>query len=254
MVQSSLQDPEFRTAVPQYRPTSRLALLTLLLGLLSPLALAHPLLAIISFGTLVMGVITLKAMTSEQGGRGMVVVALLVASLCTGWGLARHLSWHRVHYDLARPFADDWLQLVAQNDLLLAHQLTFEYQNRSDFDKLEKHYEKPDDEGPGPGMYGSVPYHDMLGFFENRPLREIRRLPGGFRFEYMEGVAVDVESSGRTRVLLRYRILPQQGGAPFDVIVSLYRRVGDGTALWWISQVLPGNTGQTVNLAEPREW
>lgn len=112
--------------VDEYRPFSLLAVIALLGGLASPLALVSTLLAIVPLLTILIAVLTLRKIASSSepvGGARLAVTGLCLAMLFLGWGVG-HNAYHQVTVrSQARQFADDWLKILATGDKFRAHQL-----------------------------------------------------------------------------------------------------------------------------------
>ena len=127
-----------------YHAVSRWAPLTLVLGMLSALALAHPLLWAFPLAAIMAAWAGLRQISSDAGyvGRGMILLGL---SLALFFGLltpAKHVSRQLLLSREARRVLVDWVGLVRQGRIEEAHQWTLAPADRVDDSVLAQHYQR----------------------------------------------------------------------------------------------------------------
>jgi hypothetical protein len=114
-------------AVAQYHSISRAAILSVFLGLLSGLALMHPLLVpipLIAIATALIGLRNIRLSRGELIGRRIAIVGLCLATFFLGWSVSWNFSRQRMIELQAATVAEGWLDLLAAGKLNQAHQLT----------------------------------------------------------------------------------------------------------------------------------
>ena len=121
--------------IQDYRAYSALAIVSLVLGLLSFVAIFAPILGFFAVVAIAFGGYTLWHIHNHSerlSGRWMAVTALMLAPLFLGWGFAREISRRELFVSQARKFADDFLSLLNRNEPYFAHQLMVEKKHRLD--------------------------------------------------------------------------------------------------------------------------
>lgn len=111
----------------QYRSVSRAALLALLLGLLSPLALVSPLLwpmPVVAIAVSLLALRNLSTHTTELIGRSAAIAGLVIAVFFGAWAPARNISRSWLLQSQARPLTDEFIDLFLSGEIHQAHQLT----------------------------------------------------------------------------------------------------------------------------------
>ena len=107
-----------------YRTISRTAVCALVLGLLSPLALVHPLWCSIPWAGMLVAWQALRRINqpnSMVSGRTVALIGLLLTVLFGSWAPARHLTERKLLARQAQQFAQTWLDLVRNGHLQEAH-------------------------------------------------------------------------------------------------------------------------------------
>ena len=109
----------------EYRSLQSLAVLTLVLGILSCLALFRTMFWIVPLVTLILGVIALRLLAAnpEKIGRKAAIWGMALALLFGAWAPSRYFSRQWWLAGQARTYADAWMELVQQKKLKEAHQL-----------------------------------------------------------------------------------------------------------------------------------
>ena len=138
----------------EYRSVSKTAIVTLVLGGASCLALAHPLMWCLPGVTLLVGAFALRATTHRQdgqvqgtmGGRTAAVVGMCLAIV---FGVAAFSRWSTERYLITKQscqIAELWIQNIQSGDLPLALEWTHSYlYRRPDGVSLAQYYAEDDD-------------------------------------------------------------------------------------------------------------
>lgn len=131
-----------------YRPISPLVMVACIAGLMSLLAIVHPLLWIVPVVAVILSVCAIRQLSTAQsryGGRPGAVVALCLAALIGTYAPARSISRERALYMRAQTQAKRWISIFQQGRYLEAHQLTMEPSQRFQGPgPLADHYLPPD--------------------------------------------------------------------------------------------------------------
>jgi len=208
--------------VVQHRSVSRLAVASMLLGLVSAAAIVNPLAWCVPIVTVTLAIAALKTISAEDSmvfGRKAALAGLAMALLFGACGLTRHFARPHWLYRHARPHAQKWIELVRAGRLKEAHQLHLSQEEReSPGADLEAFYR--DEKGA---------HETLSSFFGQAPLSEIVRIGrrGQLRFEGDVDVELTREGKARTDVvILRYAIDYEDDGKPQTLwfLVSLGRK------------------------------
>ena len=125
-MQSASLSPADQHELPQYRDVSRLAILGLILGLLSPVALVHPIWWSVPLSGVVLSagaLFSLSRRNSELTGRTMAVWGLALALFFGGWSMAQVTMRSWVLQSQAAEVANRWIELWKAGELEQVHQL-----------------------------------------------------------------------------------------------------------------------------------
>ncbi len=117
--------PEAEMAA-EYRPVSRLAVISLLLAVGGIGAVMSTLMICLAVAAAALAVAALWSIARADRpplGRKAALVALLLSLFCGAWGLTWRTVRQQVICDEAQQLADQWLQLVQAGRLQEAHQL-----------------------------------------------------------------------------------------------------------------------------------
>ena len=165
--------------IKEYRALSVWAIVALVLGLFSGVAIAAPLLAVVPLAAMTVGGIALRriALHSDRlSGRWMAMVPFILAPLFLGWGFSREFSRRERLFTHAREFADEWLSILNRNQPYFAHQLKVQGKNRLDtYTDLVVAYQR--DEGAADGL---------RMFRESSPMKEILAAAPQAKFHFEE--------------------------------------------------------------------
>ncbi len=114
----------------EYRSLSGLAVLALLLGILSVVALAHPGAWIVPLPAIVCSLWALRRIQrqpEEFVGRKAALIGLTLALVFGTWAPSRYYCDRWILNRQAREFIEQWFQYVFQGELEVAHQATLDY-------------------------------------------------------------------------------------------------------------------------------
>lgn len=112
---------------------NRWAIVALLLGVASVVAVASPLMWVLPIFTIFVGLMALRSIAaSEQAvrGRGLVIVALTIACFLGGLAPVRHVSRQRALFAQASQQVEAWVELFREGRFMEAHQLRLGFQER----------------------------------------------------------------------------------------------------------------------------
>ncbi|MHB8970283.1 MAG: hypothetical protein ACYC3X_13640 [Pirellulaceae bacterium] len=200
--------PGEAAGLAEYRSPHILALLTLLVGLLTFLALFHTVFWSLPLVTLVLGVFSLwsLARNPEKIGRKAVLFSMALALLFGTWAPARYLARQHWLAGMARTYADAWVELVQQKKLRDAHQQhVITSQRALGGEQLEEFYQK-------------LPpaQTDYVRFFDSEPLKTLSHLTPDARIEFdrYDGYTPEMHSD---TVILRYVAKYEQAGQPREL-------------------------------------
>lgn len=223
--------------VPEYRSTSRLAILAAIIAVLSPAALFHPLLAIFAWVAAILAGLALLTMTEQHSGR-LLAMCVLVPTLIFGTlGPTHYFSkQHRMFTD-AREFALQWLEMIDQGRLMEAHQLTLTFYERQPANiSLESHYRNPFTESQGipseEEMHG--PFSNLMEFQNKFPISVALEWPGGFDAEFL-GNRESLRGTAESKTIgLRFRLngKAESAGESIRITIFMQRFERDKVGFW----------------------
>jgi hypothetical protein len=218
-----------------YRSLQSLAVLTLVLGVLSCLALFSRLFWIVPLVTLILGVAALRLLAAnpEKIGRKAAIWGMALALLFGAWAPSRQLSRQWWLAGQARTYADAWMELVRQKKLREAHQLHGGVGQRvGEGVSLDEYYRKD--------RYAQLNYD---AFFVAEPLKTFSELTGAVQVEF-ERIEGSESSLGSDSVTVRYRVTYDRDGQQqvLPIRVILKRKLDDRTGdyQWFVESVQNG--------------
>jgi hypothetical protein len=190
----------------EYRPMSILAVLTMILGVGSILALAGPVLLFIPGLTLLMGLLAWRSIGRSEGGlagRNAIVWGLGFAIFFTAMSLGRFLTQRALVARDARQISETFISLLLANQPQKAHQLQYlEHLRQPSGTSLWLHYRTTGDD------------YDALRRFVDAPLVHALLSLGSkatVRYYATEDIS---EAGGRTYVVQLYTVTYQEKGKP----------------------------------------
>ncbi|MHB0956505.1 MAG: hypothetical protein ACYC0X_10135 [Pirellulaceae bacterium] len=226
--------PPEAVVLGEYRAPHRLAVLTLLLGLFSFLALLDLTLEIVPLLTLVLGVATLRSLAAnpEKIGRKAVLVGMALALFFGTWAPVHHVSREQWLVGLARNYTDAWLELVLQKRKFEAHQLHTGMQGRvPQGESLDEFYAKH--------PHGA----ELNKFFASEPLQTLATLPDNARIEFDRHTEHTTElyfDEIVLRYVAKYELEGEPRELPFRVFIKRTLNHETGDHLWQIEGVAKG--------------
>lgn len=128
-----------------YRGVSRLALTALLLGLISPVALTHPLSwTIPCLGAIVAwrAIRLVSHSNSTVSGSTIAILGLCLSVLFGCWAVVKHTVERNVLESQAREFGETWLNLVREGHLQEAHRWMLPHHARQSGMPTQQFYEE----------------------------------------------------------------------------------------------------------------
>jgi hypothetical protein len=222
------------TAVASYRGVSVLAVLTLILGLASALALAHPFLWVLPPATLVIGWLALRAIGVEGSnltGRGLALLGMALAMVFGVWAPAQILTRQAKIYAQARVFADEWLELIRAGKLHAAHQLAvMEIERQTPGTDLEKYYQE-----------SAAAKSQLQHFYEEKPLKLMAEQGTLATYEYLGGDGISPREQTTEHIALLYLMRYPEDGREREqkirIVLDRQELVGHREYLWHLRAV-----------------
>jgi hypothetical protein len=211
-----------------YRKVSLAAVLALIAGLVSTLALAHPFLWIVPPIAVVLAIVALRTIAAEDAdvtGKNLAVIGLMFALVFGLWAPARVLTrqWHL--YSQAHFFADEWFDLLRAGKLHEAHQLTL-----------------PPIERQLPGANLAKVYRDSVevgrgykNFFEAKPAKLLAQWASQAEYRYAGGDFVGPVDARVEQIALLYRVRQEADGRAREanLRIVLDRQKGENGRFFW---------------------
>ena len=214
--------------IGNYRSVSLLAVVAFLLGLLSPISLANPILWMIPVGGLLCGILAffrLKSKSDLLTGRPIAVIGTILSVFFGSCAVGTHVSNLWLLDRTSRAFATEWLQTVLDGELEKAHQahLVF-YQRQPEGTSLQEHYAHSPLDSPR-----------LESFFDQPILQELKRFSPEATIEHLKTVNVVIHSEYCV-VQHVYRV--SEGDNSIRIRVRTERVVEHGYVFWSILRVL----------------
>jgi hypothetical protein len=198
-----------------YRGVSLTAVIALVLGIASILALVHPLLWVVPPVAVVVALIAIRAIDAPDSnltGRNLALVGLAIALVFGLWAPSRAITRQAKLFGQARVFADEWFELVRAGKLHEAHQLTLA--------PIER-------QKPGVSLeaaYGASAELEKMNkdFWKDTPLmREISSLKDQARYEYAGGEGISPKEFVTEHIALNYVMHYTEGGNEFSIPIRI---------------------------------
>lgn len=233
---NAIEHHDFPAAeVTEYRSPQPLAVLALVLGLLSFLAVFRPLFWIVPLLALIFGMIGLWLLSGDPGkvGRKAAIWGIALALLFGAWGPSRYLSRQWWLSRQARVYADTWLELIRQEKFREAHQLHGrQAELASEGVTLDEFYRTD--------KYAQTDYHV---FFGSEPLKSLSELAKNAQivFERTEDYETEVNFD---RVTFRYRVTANRDEREYSLPIRLVMRrepiLETADSQWFVESVQEG--------------
>jgi hypothetical protein len=246
------------TTLVEYQPVNRFATASLVTGLLSATALAHPLLWAVPTLTVVLAWIALRQISKskgEQRGEFLAKSAMALALLFASWSISWFASDFIVLSAEARRCADTWLNRVRDGRLYEAHQLTLQASQRVKGDEpIEEVYQqtpnpvradavKKDSPGDTPDMTMKMMRQELPTLYQQfivaPPMSKIISLKKDWQFTFVRTISITHSSQYSIYMLLEYEIRPSSnsGLQPLRVVLDLESERAGKEARWRVSQI-----------------
>ncbi len=185
-----------------------MAIVTLILGLFSPLALLKPMFWVLPISAAALGAVSLftLARDPEKFGRKAALLGLVLALFFGAWSSSRYFSRVKWLEGVAREKADIWFELVKEDRLLEAHQLHLRFDRRApQGTSLVQYYAE-----------GDVMEENPVDFFSGTVLQQLRDAGPDVEIKFKQ-----FEKHQRwgdyDDVVLRYVADYQKDGQPTDL-------------------------------------
>jgi hypothetical protein len=242
---STVSTPAFHADDPEeagnYRTVSVLAILCLVFGVLSPLALIGLLLIALPLFGIALGFLALRHIAVSENALTGRWAAILGIGLCVAGAVApfsRDIIQTRLRSHQAEVFARNWLKMVAAGEMDRAFRMTYDGTHRAPL---------PDPGAPAPK---TTPYEDFL----NRPIIKAIRAAGKNAEVRLVGT-LDYQSSSYRLVVLRQQFVvlgdsdtsSSAAKKPLEVIVTIQRAQlrGESMSRWLIGRCDDAATAST---------
>jgi hypothetical protein len=244
--------------IAEYRPISRLALASLIVGMMSLAALIHPLLWSVPLVVVVLAVLALRRIAASHGelrGAPAARTGLGLALFFASWAMTWYLIDSYMITNQAREYGESWLQLLSSGRVYEAHQLTLAPSQRAKPPmSLVDLYTKPrqpqrlESDAAGNVVPPSPNPREMMEqeiptmyrqFIAESPMRELLAAGAGWKFDFVRTVSRTTVDRYLTYVAQEYRITYVDGGQPKDleIVLTLQRECADRTANWYLPRV-----------------
>lgn len=218
-------------AVAEYRSVSVLAILATVLGVLSASALVTPSLLIVPLLGIIFSLLALWRIArsgGQQVGRSLALVGLAL-SLTIGSGVyVRGVMQKHLLAGEAQEWASEWCQLVMDDELITALELTVAPDGRRPFDEsLKQHYATDE-----------AAIKRLEEFEEEELATVLRDAPEGSKIVPGD-VLVAPRERGTFEVLQQFELVPPSGaGNPvrFRVQVRRVQLKGIGGSAWYLTE------------------
>jgi hypothetical protein len=227
---SGLSDPQ-DAEVTQYRAVSGWAAGGLVLGLLSPLALAFPLLWIVPVAGIALSALALKRIADAAPaliGRKAAVAGLLLSVLSGAMAPADWFTYRHLIDREARQFAEQWFAFLRQGEPQYADQLSVNPALRVPLDpEVWKHY-----------ALGTEERTRLERFVQQPEIRSLLHLGRNARARYYDTEDLGWEDSDEV-VRQVWAVTSQEGGQKKTFFVRLVMKryhLPENRAGWQVSE------------------
>lgn len=200
----------------QYRSVSVTAIVALVLGVLSPLGLLHPVLWAVPMAGIVVSLTALAQLRSEENQLAGRKAAQLGLALCLLFGAASPARYFSRSYFVrrdARRLADEWLGYLRSGDRYKAHQLLYDSGLRAPLDEaLPAYYQRNPEQ-----------QQSLAGFAAEDSIRSLLALSDQAKIEHASTLEHSTDGV-RDLVIEQFRVTDPAGeNKDFYVQVSLNR-------------------------------
>lgn len=222
------------TQLASYRTISVAAILSLVFGATSALALAHWLLWVLPLVAIVLALVALRQIQAEDSnltGRNLAILGILLALVFGVWAPSRLISRQNHLYRTARQYSDEWLELIRIGKVQEAHQLTLhETQRQAPGGSLASYYEARQDDKDA-----------LKGFLDRKVTKKLIALGDKATYTYAGGGGVPAPQFSVQTVRVNYVARWNENGKEREmpITVVLQRNLDEKTKdfLWNIDGV-----------------
>jgi hypothetical protein len=211
--------------LPAYRALSALAAISLLLGLLSFLALAHPAAWFIPSLAIGLGLVALRRIRRRPEalmGAGLAMVGVTLALFFLCWAPTSYFADRWLIQRQARQFCEQWLSAVLAGETGTAYQATLPVRTRQPVGTaLDEYYELHELERV-----------DRDAYFQEGVPRQLAELQGQARFEFDRNLGIDFDP-GYLLVTPRYFLYRQGEAQPALHLQMEVLRESDRDGVYW---------------------
>jgi hypothetical protein len=228
------RDEEYREDLVQYRSPAVLAIVTLVLGPFSFLALLKPILWVFPLITIGVGFAALYNLAKNplKIGRKAALIGLALAFFFLAWGCTHYYSRREWLAHHARQYADTWLELIRSDRLRDAHQLHLRKSLRvADGVSIDDYY-------------ATQPYAqaDFESFFDKMPLKKLLELGAAAQVTFQRVESYDAQPTS-DMLILDYLVKYQDAGRPktlpMRIVMVRDRDPAAGEFNWCVDRVEP---------------
>ena len=213
-----------------YRRISGLAMATLLFGLLSVVALAHPAAWVVPLIGLVLGLFSLFTITRSESVSGSFAawVGISLALFFLAWASSSYYFQRRVVYQEAQAVAAKWFDMVLAGEAEMAHQAMLHPARRQAVGLSVDDYYTKDEKAR----------EDLELLFAGEPAKTLLNYGTDATVKLVENVTQDVDVATAKLVRQVYRIT-KPGQDPIDAMLSITRQIRDdlGRVSWIVASI-----------------
>lgn len=214
--------------VAAYRSVTPWAVVSLLLGLASPLALVQVTLWCVPALAIATGLAAIRSIRKNPAeiiGGKLALTGIGLALFFGAWAPARLLHTANLVASEARAYSQVWLELVREGDLQRAHQQTLNAGERIfDAARLDEYYQNNADA-----------YESFQKFVSKEPMASLRKMRESLKWTFSGNPEQSRDIQGRY-VQIPVRIGGDVDGAPveLDVQLRVMRRTRERISVWQV--------------------
>ncbi len=216
--------------VEQYRSLSALAIASLLLGVVSAFAVAHPGAWVIAVAAVVCGLVAQIRVARRPDtltGRRLALLGMGLGLFFGCWGVSRYTTYNWALTRDARSFAEQWLAAARDGELEVAHQATLGKRRRQPEGTILTEYYQNNPEQ----------LNAMQEFFSEGMAKRLVDLKGKGQIQF-ERTAGSFTQFGTTTMALRYYVVPDKPSQPkLHLQIELSRHAEDDGFYWSVLSV-----------------
>ncbi|QDU93951.1 hypothetical protein [Lignipirellula cremea] len=231
---TSHEDPH-----PNYRPVSRLAVLSLVLAPLSALSLIGPVFWSFAILGSVVGLVAWRITTANAemvSGKSLAAIGMCFSLLFLGGAPTEYLTHRYLLFSKASRFVDHWADLVAEGRLREAHQLIIPPKDRGTHgESLNDYYGEGRDDLKILAGGEETPLQSLTRFFDTEPAKSIAAAGKDAKWELLEHSDLLFDRVQKVdEFLLIYQITVPDQEQPIRARLLVDRQYGHGTLDQWM--------------------